>query len=178
MQCDKICPMSKYTPFEISITAIICKDSKYLITKRSLTKPRFPGKWTVTGGHLGPEDYENFPKDTEECWYNVLEKALAREVKEEVGLEVENVRYLTSLIIDIPIEETVPLVISCLADYKNGEVKLEEGEADEFAWITTKEAKKYDLIGGILDELIMADKLRKGEKTQWQQLFTHTNQQM
>ena len=177
MQCDKICPMSKYTPFEISITAIIQKDGKYLITKRAMAKSRFPGKWTVTGGHLGPEDYENFPKDTEECWYNVLEKALAREVKEEVGLEVENVRYLTSLIIDIPIEETVPLVISCLADYKRGEVKLEEGEADEAAWVTTEEARNYDLIGGILDELVMADKLIAGEKTQWQH-FTHTNQQM
>src|SRR3989344_4487038 len=100
--------MSKYTPFEISITAIVNKDGKYLITKRSMTKERFPGKWTVPGGHLEPEDYMSYPKDTDECWYNVLEKALAREVMEEVGLEVENVRYLTSLVIDIPVEGTVP----------------------------------------------------------------------
>lgn len=160
--------MSKYTPFEISITAIVCKDDKYLITKRAMSKERFPGKWTVPGGHLGPEDYENYPKDTPECWYNVLEKALAREVKEEVGLEVENVRYLTSLVIDIKVEGTVPIVISCLADYKSGEVELQRGEADDFAWVTTAEARKYDLIGGIYEEFVMSDALLKGKNTLWQ----------
>lgn len=164
--------MSKYTPFEISITAIVHKNGKYLITKRAMAKERFPGKWTLPGGHLEPSDYNIYPKDTEECWYNVLEKALAREVKEEVGLEVKNVRYLTSLVIDIPVEGTVPLIISCLADYKSGEVKLQEGEADEAAWVTTAEAEKYNLIGGILEEFVLADKLRVGEKTQWQR-FTH-----
>ena len=41
---------------EIAITAIIVKKGKYLITKRSSNKKRFPGKWTVPGGKLETDD--------------------------------------------------------------------------------------------------------------------------
>jgi 8-oxo-dGTP pyrophosphatase MutT (NUDIX family) len=158
--------MPTYPTFEISITAIVHKDGRYLITKRSMNKKRFPGKWTVPGGHLEPNDFTSHPKDTDECWYNVLEKALAREVKEEVGLEIENVRYVTSLAVEDK-SGTIPIVISCLADYKCGEVLLDKQEATESAWVTVIEAKNYDLIGGILHEFLMADALRKGERIVW-----------
>ena len=48
---------------EIVITAIIIRDGKYLITKRSPNKRRFPGKWTVPGGKLEISDYIGLPKD-------------------------------------------------------------------------------------------------------------------
>ena len=35
---------------EVAITTIVVKDNKYLITRRSLNKKRFPGMWTVPGG--------------------------------------------------------------------------------------------------------------------------------
>jgi NADH pyrophosphatase NudC (nudix superfamily) len=59
------------------------------------------------------------------------------------------------------------LVISCVADFVSGKIKLQPGEIDNFAWVTLKEAKKYDLIDGIYDELVMTEKMRKGEKTEW-----------
>ena len=61
---------------EVVITAIVIKDGKYLITRRSKNKKRFPGKWTVPGGRLETKDYLDLPKDTEFYWYNVLEKTL------------------------------------------------------------------------------------------------------
>lgn len=163
---------SKYTSFEIVITAIIQKDGKYLITRRSIQKPRFPGMWTVPGGHLDPEDFMSSPKETEHYWYNVLEKALTREVKEEVGLEIENVRYVTSLATEHPSTSSGQVkahsvVISCLTDYKSGEVKLQEDETDKAEWVSVEEAKKYELLDGIWDELAMADALRRGEKYEW-----------
>src|SRR5260221_9199859 len=82
---------------EVAITAIIQKNGKFLITSRSKTKKRFPGMGTVPGGKLETKDYLDLPKDTEDYWNNVLERTLAREVKEEVGLENDNVQYLTSL---------------------------------------------------------------------------------
>lgn len=82
---------------EVVITAIIVKDGKFLITRRFKTKKRFPGMWTVPGGKLETDDYINLPKDTENYWYNVLERVLRREVKEEVGVEIENIEYVTSL---------------------------------------------------------------------------------
>jgi 8-oxo-dGTP diphosphatase len=151
---------------EIAITAIIVKDSKYLITKRSASKKRWPNMWTVPGGRLEVSDYIDLPKDTSEYWYNVLEKVLRREVMEEVGLEIENIEYVTSLA-TVHSDGSPSLVISCMADYKSGEVTLQLEECDEYAWVTLEEAKTYDLIDGIYDELLMAENRIKGVKTEW-----------
>lgn len=151
---------------EIAITAIIVKDNKFLITHRSLSKKRFPGKWTVPGGKLETKDYVDLPKDTEFYWYNVLEKVLRREVLEEVGLKIKNIEYVTSLA-TVHKDSNPSLVISCMANYVSGKVKLQKEETDDFAWVSLKEAKKYDLIDGIYDELVMADKKLKGLKFEW-----------
>ena len=157
---------SEYTPFEVVITAIIQKEGKYLITRRSMAKKRFPGKWTVPGGHLEPFDFMSYPKDTEHYWYNVLEKALMREIQEEVGLKIENVRYVTSLATEHT-DGAASIVLSCLADYVSGEVTLQEDETDRYEWVSAEAAKNYELLDGIYDELVMADALRKGEKYEW-----------
>lgn len=155
-----------YLLHEVAITAIIVNRGKYLITKRSLTKKRFPGKWTVPGGKLETKDYTNLPKDTEFYWYNVLEKVLRREVQEEVGVKIKNIEYVTSLA-TIHTNGNPSLVISCIADYVSGKVKLQKEETIDFVWVSLKEAKKYDLIDGIYDELVMAEKKRKGKKVEW-----------
>jgi len=151
---------------EVAITAIVMKDGKYLITRRVSTKKRFPGKWTVPGGRIETTDYTTLPKDTEDCWYNVLETVLRREVREEVGLEIKNIDYLTSLAtID---KEGVPmLVISCLAEWESGDVVLQLSETDTSAWVSLEEAKQYDLIGGIFEELTMAEARKKGVRAEW-----------
>lgn len=151
---------------EVAITAIIVKDGKYLITRRALTKKRFPGKWTVPGGKMETSDYLKLPKDTEFYWYNVLEQTLKRETKEEVGLEITNIEYVTSLA-RIHEDGSPSLVISCMADFVAGEVKLQPEETDQFAWVSLEEAKKYDLLDGIYDELVMTEKKRKGIKEEW-----------
>lgn len=161
-----IMPGTSQNLHEVAITAIVVKDGKYLITKRAKTKKRFPGYWTVPGGKLEVSDYINFKKDTEFYWYNVLEKVLKREVKEEVGIEINNVEYVTSLA-TVHKDGNPSLVISCLADYVSGDIKLQEGEIDEFAWVNLEEAKNYNLIDGIYDELVMVEKKRKGQKTEW-----------
>lgn len=127
---------------EVVITAIIVKDNKYLIIRRSPNKKRFPGMWTVPGGKLDTGDYVNYPKDTENYWYNVLERTLKREVSEEVGIEIKNVEYVTSLA-TVHADGNPSLVISCIADYDSGEVKLQEDEAEDYAWVTVEEAKNY-----------------------------------
>ncbi|PIR86408.1 hypothetical protein COU13_01120 [Candidatus Kaiserbacteria bacterium CG10_big_fil_rev_8_21_14_0_10_43_70] len=151
---------------EVVITAIVVKDGKYLITRRAPSKKRFPGMWTVPGGKLETDDYLSLPKDTEHYWYNVLEQVLKREVREEVGLEIKNIEYVTSLA-TVHDDGAPSLVISCVADYEGGEVTLQEGETDAFEWINLEEAKKYALIDGIYDELVMADAQRRGVKSEW-----------
>jgi len=151
---------------EVVITAIVVRDEKYLITRRAPTKKRFGGMWTVPGGKLETSDYTNLPKDTKDYWYNVLEQVLRREVKEEVGLGVKNIEYVTSLA-TIHADGAPSLVISCMADWESGEVVLQESETDKYAWVSLEEAKSHDLIGGIYEELEMAEARRRGEKTEW-----------
>jgi len=152
---------------EVAITAIVVKDDKYLITRRSPNKKRFPGMWTVPGGKMETDDYLKLPKETENYWYNVLERTLRREVKEEVGIDIDNIIYVTSLA-TVHADGSPSLVISCVADYVSGDIILQEEELDQYAWVSLEEAKNYKLIDGIYDELVMTDNQRKGKKTEWQ----------
>lgn len=146
----------------VSVTGIVIKDGKYLITQRAPHKKAFPNKWTVPGGNLELSDYQTLPKDTGEHWYNVLEKTLRREITEEVGLEVGKISYLTSL--SFVRSDGVPiLILSLYAPYQSGEVTLDK-ESVAFAWVSLEEAKQYDLIEGIYEELEMLDTLLKGGK--------------
>lgn len=151
---------------ELAITAIIIKDGKYLITHRSNPNKKFYDMWTVPGGRLELSDYARFEKDTTHHWYTILEKVLHREVKEEVGLEIDNINYLTSIAMKVGAYPSV--ILSFLADYKNGEVLLQEEELDQAEWVTLEEAKNYNLIEGIYDELVMAENHRNGVKSEWQ----------
>ena len=145
----------------VAITGIIVKDGRYLITQRNFNKNAFPGKWTVPGGRLEVGDYIDSLKDTSEHWYNVLEKVLRREVKEEVGLEIKNIKYLTSMAF-IRGDEPA-LIISLYADYKGGEVLLNE-ESVDYRWVSLEEAKEYDLIEGIYKELEMLEEILNGRE--------------
>ncbi|HZS42690.1 MAG TPA: NUDIX domain-containing protein [Candidatus Paceibacterota bacterium] len=140
----------------IAVTAIIYKDGKYLITKRAPTENAFPNMWTVPGGGLSTDDYMSTPETHPNQWYYALEKSLRNEIREEVNLEIEKPEYLLDLTLVRP-DKTPVLVLSFFAAYKSGEVKLNEDSTD-FAWVSFEEAKKYDLIPGILEEIELADK--------------------
>jgi 8-oxo-dGTP pyrophosphatase MutT (NUDIX family) len=155
---------------EVAITAIIIKDGKYLVTRRSPNKKRFPGMWTVPGGRLEAKDYTALHKDTEAYWYNVLERALVREVKEESGVDIKNVEYLTSLA-TVHQDGSPSIVISCIADYAGGEVTLQLEECDEYRWVSTEESKSLPLIDGIYEEFVQIDEWKKtGVKPLWQKV--------
>jgi 8-oxo-dGTP diphosphatase len=149
----------------IAVTGVVVKDGKYLITKRSPNKKHFPGKWTIPGGKMEMDDYAERKKDTSSHWYNVIETVLRREILEETGLKIKNIRYLTSLSF---ISKGVPsIVLSLFAEHESGEVKL-SSESTEHVWVTVEEAKNYDMIEGIYEELEMLDKyLKTGQMEEW-----------
>jgi len=143
-------------------TAIICKDGGYLIIQRSPNKKVFPNRWAVPGGGLEISDYINTPKTTPDAWYFAIENSLKREIKEEVGLEVGKLNYLLDLVFIRP--DNVPVVtLSYYCGWKSGEVKLNKEENINYKWVTYEEAKNYDLIEGILEEIEMVDRILKGE---------------
>jgi len=145
----------------VTATAIIHKDGKYLIVKRSFDRKVFPGRWGVPGGGLEMEDYINTPKTTPDAWYYAVQNSLKREIKEEVDLEVGKFNYLLDLVFIRP--DSIPVVtLSYYCDQESGDVKLNEENVD-YKWVTFEEAKNYDLIEGILKEIEMVNKIKKAE---------------
>jgi 8-oxo-dGTP pyrophosphatase MutT (NUDIX family) len=146
----------------IALTAIIYNDEgQYLITQRSKDKTAFPGMWTVPGGGLEVDDYiHDEPTTSEGQWYEAIEKALRREIDEEVGLEVGELEYLTD--IAFIRDDGIPVVIlSYYCQHESGAVSLDEDSID-FAWIDAEEVGEYDLIEGIDEEIQMVNNSIKG----------------
>lgn len=148
----------------IVTTTIIYNKEKYLITKRSPHKKVHPNKWTVPGGGLEVNDYVNTPPSTKGApqWYGALEKSLRREIKEEVGLEIGRPEFLVDLTFIRP--DGIPVIVfSYFAEYLSGEVKMDQDSVD-FKWITVEEAKEYDLIDGIWEEIRDVDEILNKRK--------------
>ena len=152
----------------ISATVIVVKDGKYLIAKRANWEKAFPGRWTVPGGKLKILDYILKEKDSKYQWYNILEDLGKREVEEEVNLKIKNIDYVTSLVF-VRDDQIPVLVISLWAEPvdENAPVVLDKS-LTEYKWVTLEEAKNYDLIEGIYEELEMLEKkLKTGENQEW-----------
>lgn len=140
------------------------EEGEFLLIKRSPELKIFPGKWHSTGGGISMDDYEHLPSSSvnHKQWHGVVEDALRRETREEAGIEIGKPEYLLDSAFIRP--DGIPvIVLSYFAPYVSGEV-IKTEEAVEHAWVTFEEAKNYDLIDGILNEIQMVDKILKERK--------------
>ncbi|MBD3259665.1 NUDIX domain-containing protein [Candidatus Woesearchaeota archaeon] len=144
----------------VSITGIVRKDGKYLICKRSPKEKAFPNKWCVPGGKIEHSDFVDTQKDTADHWLDIFEKVLRKEIKEETNLDIKNIGYCSSLVFIRPNGYST-IIVSLFADYADGEIKLADDELTEYAWVSLDEAKEYDLIENIYEQLVRVDGLYK-----------------
>ena len=151
----------------VVVTCILVnKEGKFLIAKRADWEKAMPGQWTVPGGKLEVLDYALREKDTSAHWYNVFEDVCKKEVKEEVGLGVKNIEYVTSMVY-IRSDKVPAVIVSLWGEAIGDDVKLCHALTD-YKWVTLEESKNYELIDGIYEELEMLDKkLNKGEMGEW-----------
>ncbi|MFZ2621047.1 MAG: NUDIX hydrolase [Minisyncoccia bacterium] len=154
-------------------TVLIYKFNKdrqiiYLITRRALHKKMMPGKWTIPGGGLNVDDYIHGPVATEGApqWYGALENSMKREMKEEVALEIGKCEFLTDLTFIRP--DGIPCIcFSFFTPYISGKVKFDDdtdGDTIDAKWVTLEEARKYDLIDGIWNEIRDVEKILRSRK--------------
>jgi len=83
-----------------------------------------------------------------------VEDLLARESLEEAGvkIDVSNPLYLNSVAFVRP--DGIPVIlVKFAAPYVSGEVKVQEGDFTDFAWVNEAEVKEYDCIEGIDEEI-------------------------
>jgi 8-oxo-dGTP pyrophosphatase MutT (NUDIX family) len=151
-------------------TAIVAKKGddglfRFLIAKRAPTEKAFPNKWTVPGGKLVRSEYENLPNrpykpgvdSATPQWYGMMDWVVKKETMEEVNVSVENVQYLTDLVFIRP--DGYPVItMSFWCMYVSGDAKPGK-DLTEVAWVTAAEAKTYDMIEGIPEEIEDVEKL-------------------
>jgi NAD+ diphosphatase len=112
----KICPACKFTSYPRISPAIIVaviKENKILLTRYASVR----GRWhTIIAGFLEPGE--------------TLEECVQREVLEEVGLHVKNIRYFGNQPWPFPNS----LMIGFTAEYQSGEIKVDGKEIGEADW--------------------------------------------
>ena len=109
------------------VAALILKDGKVLIAKRSTGDPNVFGKWEFPGGKVEPNEDEKH--------------AIEREIKEEFELEIRANNFIINNVCEYP-KKTVDLKLySC--DYIAGEFRLHDHS--EYAWVERNKLLKYDL---------------------------------
>jgi 8-oxo-dGTP pyrophosphatase MutT (NUDIX family) len=127
--------------FKVVIAAIIFNsDKKVLLAKRNMKEDVLPGYWGIPGGKV--ESRGNIS--------NILESEIKREVNEEVGIEIKNLKYIES-----HLNESGKLNICFISDIYKGEPKPLD-ETEEVGWFTLKEAEKMTLTPHTLERLKLA----------------------
>jgi 8-oxo-dGTP pyrophosphatase MutT (NUDIX family) len=132
-------------------------DGRCLILKRHEREKVHPGRYGVPGGKLEWNDLQ-IGKQTRINgdvldFENAVEKLVAREAKEEAGIEIfPELKYINSVAFIRP-DETPVVLVKFATKYKSGKVKLEEGGFTEYAWVNAEEVKKYPCIDGVHEEV-------------------------
>lgn len=83
-----------------------------------------------------------------------LEHAVRREIREEVGLEVKNIRYFGSQSWPFPYQ----LMVGFTAEYESGEIHVQKEELQEARWFNINDLPKHPRPGSISYELIHSQK--------------------
>ena len=109
------------------VAALIVRDNKVLIAKRSTGDPNLLGKWEFPGGKVKENESE--------------EHAIEREIKEEFEMDIKALRFLTNNVCEYP-KKTVDLrLYEC--KFLAGEFHLHDHS--EYIFVDRNEIINFDL---------------------------------
>lgn len=137
--------MQNNKTYGILINAVIARDGKILISKRSMAEAHEPGKWTIPGGKV-----ENYNRQDE--IFNIIETTLTKEISEEVGISISS---NTKLIANNTFKHSlghIVLVMVFLCEYQSGDARALD-DTSEVAWINSTELSNYDFAPNVKDYL-------------------------
>lgn len=124
--------------FVVDTTAFIWHQGRYLMIVRAATKEVAPGALTPPGGKLEVPSFAAGPV------HDMLEDNVRREVREEVGVEVEAITYVESHAFEgrfngapVPVLDVV-----FLTRYVSGDPFPQEEEVDGLEWLTPEEIRR------------------------------------
>jgi 8-oxo-dGTP diphosphatase len=114
---------------QVGVKVLIKQGDAYLFLRRSADFKAGPQKWDIPGGRIEPDE--------------ALEVALAREVREETGLQLTRVDTLQAAQDIFVSDAEIHVVRLTYTGQADGEVTISD-EHDDYRWMTVQE---------ILDEL-------------------------
>lgn len=109
------------------VAALIYKNEKVLIARRSTGDINVFGKWEFPGGKLEPNETD--------------EQAIEREIEEEFELEIRAKKYLTNNICEYPTKTVNLKLYEC--EYISGEFNLHDHS--EYKWVDPNDLLENDL---------------------------------
>ncbi len=111
----------------IVVAALIKKEDKILIAKRSTGDKNVLGKWEFPGGKVEKDEDEKV--------------AIEREIKEEFELKIKAEKYITNNICNYPTKVVDLRLYRC--KYISGDFKLHDHS--EYVWVDANNILDYDL---------------------------------
>jgi NAD+ diphosphatase len=138
------CGYTSYPPVSPAVMILVTHRGKLLLAR----KPAFPkGRYSALAGFVEPGE--------------TLEDTVIRETREEVGVEVKNIRYFGSQPWPFPHS----LMVAFTADYAGGELRPDGVEIEEAGWFDPDQLPKLPPPISISRRLIdtVAGRLIRGE---------------
>jgi NAD+ diphosphatase len=135
------CKLSAYPRVAPAVMALIRKQTQILLAR----SPHFPsGMYSALAGFVEPGES--------------LEQCVAREVAEEVGVQVRNVRYFASQSWPFPHS----LMIAFVCEWASGEIRPQDGEIEAANWFEVLQLPKLPskisiarrLIDGVVKQIL------------------------
>jgi NAD+ diphosphatase len=115
------CKLSAYPRVAPAVMALVRRGRELLLARG----PHFPpGMYSALAGFVEPGES--------------LEQCLAREVAEEVGVQISNIRYFASQSWPFPHSQ----MIAFICDWKSGEIRPQAGEIEEANWFEVLQLPK------------------------------------
>ncbi|MBN2525615.1 MAG: NAD(+) diphosphatase [Deltaproteobacteria bacterium] len=144
-RCEQ-CGLVNYPRISPSMIVRVQKGDEILLAKNAQFKRPF---YSILAGFMEPGE--------------TLYECVTREVCEEVGVKVKNIRYFDSQYWPM----SGSLMLGCVADYDSGEIKIDEKEIEHAAWFKADALptvpSKRSIAGVMIDAFVMRHSNRKPE---------------
>lgn len=132
-KCCPVCGLINYPRLNPAVIMAVIKDNRILLARNKRFSAPF---YSVLAGFVEPGE--------------TLEQCVQREISEEVGLSVKNIRYFGSQPWPFPNS----LMVGFVADYAGGNIVVDNSELMEAAWFSAESLPLLPLKISIARQLI------------------------